>query len=128
MNDINDLHQYAGRGRPRVENPLSPADRAKAYRDRKRAGQLVKSDVVTVTENLEDLDKLPSYGMLESRIILLTAGNIGLEKKLQESQSAEEHRTMSLGSAHSEIRALTAQIVALQAQLDKLKAKAKSRK
>jgi hypothetical protein len=98
---------------------LTQAERAKAYRDRKRADNLVKSDdIKTVTENL---DKLPAYGMLESRIILLTAENLQLAKKLQETQRAEEHRTMSLASAHSEIRALTAQIIALQAQIAKPK-------
>ena len=81
MNDINDLHQYAGRGRPRVENPLSQADRARAYRERKKAGQLVKRDEnKSVTKNLETL---PAYGMLESRVILLNAENLQLSDQLQ---------------------------------------------
>jgi hypothetical protein len=81
MKEINDINQYAGRGRPRVENPLSQADRARAYRERKKAGQLVKrDDNKTVTKNLETL---PAYGMLESRIILLNAENMALSDQLQ---------------------------------------------
>jgi hypothetical protein len=122
MTDTNDLQQYSGRGRPRVDNPLSAADRAKAYRERKKAGQQVKCDGEAVTNND---DTLPSYGMLESRIILLTAENLQLAKKLQDVQRAEEHRTMSLMSAHAEIRAFCIKIAELEAQIKNPKSKAK---
>lgn len=122
MTDTNDLYQYAGRGRPRVDNPLSAADRAKAYRERKKAGQQVKRDGEAVTNND---DTLPSYGMLESRVILLTAENLQLAKKLEEMQRSEEHRTMSLMSAHSEIKVLIEKIVTLQVKADKPKSRAK---
>ena len=119
MKQINDINQYAGRGRPRVENPLTQAERAKAYRDRKRADNLVKSDdIKTVTENL---DKLPTYGMLESRIILLTAENLQLSKKLQETQRAEENRTFALTIAHSQIKQLLEKMVQLEAKAAKPK-------
>jgi hypothetical protein len=118
MKEINDINQYAGRGRPRVENPLTPAERAKAYRDRKREADMVKSDAVTVTENL---DKLPTYGMLESRIILLTAENLQLVKKLQETQRAEENRTVALTIAHSQIRQLLEKIIHLESKASKPK-------
>ncbi len=113
MKEINDINQYAGRGRPRVENPLTQAERAKAYRDRKRADNLVKcDDNKTVTENMVKCDDIkPVTEILET-----------VPKKLyDELLRVEEHRTIALGSAHSEIRALTAQIVALQAQIAKPK-------
>jgi hypothetical protein len=81
MKEINDINQYAGRGRPRVENPLTQAERAKAYRDRKRAGLQVKSDVLTVTDN--HVAPVPSVGLLESRIVLLNAENMHLSDRLQ---------------------------------------------
>jgi hypothetical protein len=81
MKDINDINQYSGRGRPRVENPLTQAERAKAYRDRKREADMVKSDAVTVTDNHVKLS--PSVGLLESRIVLLNAENMQLSDKLQ---------------------------------------------
>ena len=112
MKEINDINQYAGRGRPRVENPLTQAERAKAYRDRKRADNMVKSDAVTVTEILVKCDDIKTVTEILETV----------PKKLyDELVRVEEHRTMALGSAHSEIRALTAQIVALQAQIAKPK-------
>ena len=61
-----------GPGRPPVDNPKSAAERARLYRERKKAGKRIKSDENTVTKNKPE-SKSESIGMLESRIVLLNA-------------------------------------------------------
>ena len=58
--------------RPPADNPKSAAERARLYRERKKAGKPIKSDENTVTEN-KPAPKSESVGMLESRIVLLNA-------------------------------------------------------
>lgn len=64
-----------GRGRPRLECALSVAERSRLYRERKKAKQEI---IRGATEN-----RHPSVGLLESRIVLLNAENIGLSNKLE---------------------------------------------
>ena len=61
-----------GRGRPPVDNPKSAAERARLYRERKKAGKQIKRDEKSVTKN-KSVPKSESVGMLESRIVLLNA-------------------------------------------------------
>jgi hypothetical protein len=68
-------NEKRGRGRPSVGDAKTGAERAKLYRERQKAKQTIKRDV---TEN-----RPASVGMLESRIVLLNAENIGLSDRLQ---------------------------------------------
>ena len=76
---------------------MSDAERAKRYRDGKKLHAVpIKRDDPGVTFNRpavigQDVprsatDTLPSYGMLESRIILLNAGNMRLSDDLQDAR------------------------------------------
>ena len=64
-----------GRGRPSKGQAKTGAERARLYRKRQKAKQAINRDV---TEK-----RPPSVGLLESRIVLLNAENIGLSDKLQ---------------------------------------------
>ena len=61
-----------GRGRPPTGNPKSAAERAKLYRERKKAGKPSKRDEITVTKN-KQTPRSETVGMLESRVVLLNA-------------------------------------------------------
>ena len=76
---------------------MSDAERAKRYRDNKKLYVLpIKRDDPGVTFNrpmvvgqevpCSATGTLPSYGMLESRIILLNAGNMRLSDELQDAR------------------------------------------
>ncbi len=70
-----------GRGRPRRQDALSGADRAKRYREKRKARAApIKRDAVT--ENGSSTS--PSRGMLESRVMLLNADNLRLSDALRE--------------------------------------------
>lgn len=73
--------QKRGRGRPPVANALTPADRAKRYRDKKR--QSKGNNSVTRHEKSDS----ESVGMLESRIMLLNAENGLLGKELEDAKA-----------------------------------------
>lgn len=85
------------RGRPRLAVAMSDAERAKRYRDNKRLHVVpIKRDDHCVTFNRPTVigpdvlhnaaDTRPSYGMLESRLVLLNAGNIRLSDDLQDAR------------------------------------------
>ncbi len=72
-----------GRGRPRRIDTLTDAQRAQRYRDkRKSRPATIKRDDIAVTKNTSST--LPTYGMLEARIILLNSDNLRLADDLQE--------------------------------------------
>ncbi len=74
-----------GRGRPRRGDALSDAQRAQRYRENKKARPVaIKRDAVTENRPASPSSGLPSYGMLECRIILLNADNMLLADKLQD--------------------------------------------
>ncbi len=76
------LHsEKRGRGRPPKEDALTPAERAKRCRDKKRQGMDIKS----VTRN--EKSKIDSVGMLESRIILLNSENQNLGLQLEDAKA-----------------------------------------
>lgn len=90
-------HGSTARGRPRLAVAMSDAERAKRYRDNKKLYAVPsKRDDPGVTFNRSTLigqeaprsatGTLPSYGMLESRIILLNAGNMRLSDELQDAR------------------------------------------
>jgi hypothetical protein len=56
--------QKRGRGRPRAENPLTPAERAKRYREKR----LLNSDAKIVTENNVSDDVEFWRGMYEAEV------------------------------------------------------------
>jgi hypothetical protein len=72
-----------------LANALTPAQRAKRYRDRQRELKESKPNKSDVTKNLHlskrDVTEkeLPSYGLLESRIVLLNAENMRLSQDLE---------------------------------------------
>lgn len=85
------------RGRPRLAVVMSDAQRAKRYRDKKKEGDvLIKRDDSGVTFNRPPVvgrdgshsatKNDPSYGMLESRVVLLNAGNMRLSDDLQDAR------------------------------------------
>ncbi len=80
----------------------SGAERARLYRERQKAKQTIKRDV---TEN-----RPPSVGLLESRIVLLNAENIGLSDKLEAAVDKNMQLSDKLGAALDEIAALRAKI------------------
>ena len=69
-----------GRGRPPLDSAKSDAERARLYRERKKASKQVKRDALPVTINTQSG---PSIGLLESRIVLLNAHLIQASDELQ---------------------------------------------
>jgi hypothetical protein len=103
------------RGRPRLAEAMTPAQRAKRYRDKKkreRAGAVVKKDASNkrdVTQNAG-----PSIGLLESRIILLNAENIRLSQDLEVARDRLDALSAALAvclRAHAAKKALTDETV-----------------
>lgn len=84
------------RGRPRLAAAMSDAERAQRYRDNKKLHAApilsIKRDDHGVTFNRPTVighgatATSPSYGMLESRIILLNVGNMRLSDELQDAR------------------------------------------
>ncbi len=70
-----------GRGRPRLPDALSDAQRARRYREKKQSRPAaIKRDAVTGNGSSTS----PSRGMLESRVMLLNAENLRLSEALRE--------------------------------------------
>lgn len=93
MDDRRDQHVAIkrSRGRPRSPQALTPAQRAKRYRDKKKREQMDRPGGVAASapaiDNAaikRDITKnVPSIGLLESRLILVNAENIRLSEDLE---------------------------------------------
>ncbi len=97
-----------GRGRPRRGDALSDAQRAQRYRENKKAQPAaitaaIKRDGVTENRPASSSSGLPSYGMLECRIILLNADNLRLSDELQDALDQIAALKTALANAEYEL-------------------------
>jgi hypothetical protein len=134
MNARRDPHVEAdptnrSRGRPRLPQALTPAQRAQRYRDKKKREQMVASGGATasasatggaaikhkVTNNVG-----PTIGLLESRLILANAENIRLSDDLEVARDQLQALSRALAEslrAHAAKKALPAERVRAIAEL-----------
>jgi hypothetical protein len=92
-----------GRGRPRSPEALTPAQRAKRYRDnKKRAGAGMPDDASprdTVINRDVTQNTGPSIGALEARLILVNAENLRLADELVRARDRGQALSKALGEA-----------------------------
>lgn len=91
-----------GRGRPPKPDALTGAERAKKFRDARRAG-IPPTRGSTVTKNIDEVTE-NIYAEKDAEIARL-------KKELKELESIEQHRSRSLMLAHNEIKIYTQKIV-----------------
>jgi hypothetical protein len=97
---LSDAAVKRGRGRPRLAQALTPAQRAKRYRDKRKreagTGAVPREGAAGAAEASNKPDTRPSIGLLEARIVLLNADNLRLSQDLDAARDRLEALSRAL--------------------------------